>query len=141
MNQSEFEIRCQHNFIIVKELPDKYDNITLPEVCQFVDAEDECTYYFKYAVLEGGNVTLLIREDKDCPPLLPVLAIILGVIAGIVIIGLVLLLLWKLLTIIHDRREFANFEKERLQSKWDTGENPIFHAATTTYQNPVYGGK
>jgi len=141
MNESDFEIKCPFNFYIVKELPEKFEEVVLPEACQFVDPEDECTYYFKYFVMEDGNVTIWIREDKDCPPLLPVLAIILGVIAGIVIIGLVLLLLWKLLTIIHDRREYANFEKERLQSKWDTGENPIFHAATTTYNNPVYGGK
>jgi protocadherin alpha len=46
--------------------------------------------------------------------------IVLGVIGAIVLIGLALLLLWKLLTTIHDRREFAKFEKERMMAKWDT---------------------
>lgn len=46
--------------------------------------------------------------------------IILGVIAAIVLIGLALLLLWKMVTTIHDRREFARFEKERMMAKWDT---------------------
>jgi len=45
---------------------------------------------------------------------------VLGVIGAIVLIGLALLLLWKLLTTIHDRREFAKFEKERMMAKWDT---------------------
>jgi hypothetical protein len=45
---------------------------------------------------------------------------VLGVIGAIVLIGLALLLLWKLLTTIHDRREFARFEKERMMAKWDT---------------------
>lgn len=48
------------------------------------------------------------------------LGIVLGVIAAIVLIGLALLLLWKLLTTIHDRREFARFEKERMMAKWET---------------------
>lgn len=41
-------------------------------------------------------------------------------IAAIVLMGLAILLLWKLLTTIHDRREFARFEKERMMAKWDT---------------------
>jgi protocadherin alpha len=65
----------------------------------------------------------------------------LGVIVGIVIIGLALLLIWKLLTTLHDRREFAKFEKERALAKWDTGQNPIYKGATTTFKNPTYGGK
>lgn len=46
--------------------------------------------------------------------------IVLGVIAAIVLIGMAILLLWKLLTSIHDRREFARFEKEKMMAKWDT---------------------
>lgn len=46
--------------------------------------------------------------------------IIMGVIGAIVLIGMALLLLWKLLTTINDRREFAKFEKERMIAKWDT---------------------
>jgi protocadherin alpha len=52
--------------------------------------------------------------------LIYVIGIVLGVIGAIVLIGLALLLLWKLLTTIHDRREFAKFEKERMMAKWDT---------------------
>jgi hypothetical protein len=46
-------------------------------------------------------------------------ALVLGVIGGIVLIGLLLLLIWKIVTSIHDRREYAKFEKERAMSKWD----------------------
>lgn len=48
------------------------------------------------------------------------LAIVGGVVGGIVAVGLALLLIWKLFTFIHDRREFAKFEKERQNAKWDT---------------------
>lgn len=76
--------------------------------------------------------------DLDCPAPLPVLVIVLIVIAGIVLLGLLLLCLWKLLTVIYDRREYARFDKDRLNAKWDSNQNPIFKQATTTYKNPVY---
>ena len=43
-----------------------------------------------------------------------------GVIGATVAIGLVLILMWKVFTTIHDRREFAKFEDERKNARWDT---------------------
>lgn len=57
---------------------------------------------------------------SDCPTGPDIIPIVAGVVAGIVLIGLALLLIWKLLMIIHDRREFAKFEKEKMNAKWDT---------------------
>jgi protocadherin alpha len=42
------------------------------------------------------------------------------VVGGLVLIYLALLLVWKLLMVIHDRWEFAKFEKEKMNAKWDT---------------------
>jgi integrin beta 1 len=87
------------------------------------------------------------------------LGIVLGVIAAVVLLGMAILLLWKLFTTIHDRREFAKFEKEAMMARWDTvhwefcelnsrikgflfqGENPIYKQATSTFKNPTYAGK
>lgn len=92
-------------------------------LCTFYD-EDECRYQFVYneTVVKDGTVTLGVRaqENPECPPKVFLLGIVLGVIAAIVLIGMAMLLLWKLLTTIHDRREFARFEKERMMAKWDT---------------------
>lgn len=55
----------------------------------------------------------------ECPSGPDIIPIVAGVVAGIVLIGLALLLIWKLLMIIHDRREFAKFEKEKMNAKWD----------------------
>ena len=61
----------------------------------------------------------LSRQDLNCfHPLIA--GIVLGVIGAIVAIGLALILMWKVFTTIHDRREFARFEKERMMAKWDT---------------------
>lgn len=39
--------------------------------------------------------------------------------ASVVVLGVALLLLWKLLTGVHDRREFAHFQRELEQRRWD----------------------
>lgn len=58
-------------------------------------------------------------SKTGCTAPVNVLAIVLGVIGAILLIGLILLLIWKLLVTIHDRREFARFEKEREKARWD----------------------
>ncbi|KAH8420291.1 hypothetical protein KR009_008821 [Drosophila setifemur] len=108
------------------------------QICTFFD-EDDCRFEFKYS--EQGELIVHAQEEKECPPKIFMLGIVLGVIAAIVLVGLAILLLWKLLTTIHDRREFARFEKERMNAKWDTGENPIYKQATSTFKNPMYAGK
>lgn len=59
-------------------------------------------------------------RSSECPPEVNVLAIVLGVIAGIVFFGIILLLIWKLFTTISDKRELARFEKEAMNARWDT---------------------
>uniref|UniRef100_A0A672Q5V8 Integrin beta subunit cytoplasmic domain-containing protein n=1 Tax=Sinocyclocheilus grahami TaxID=75366 RepID=A0A672Q5V8_SINGR len=76
----------------------------------------------------------------ECPSGPDIIPIVAGVVAGIVLIGLALLLIWKLLMIIHDLREFAKFEKEKMNARWDTGDNPIYKSAVTTVVNPKYEG-
>ncbi|XP_023220338.1 integrin beta-PS-like [Centruroides sculpturatus] len=110
------------------------------KLCAFRD-DDDCKFFFTYRIDSDGYVKIHVQRTKDCPEPVNILAIVLGVIGGIVAVGLALLLIWKLLTTIHDRREFAKFEKERQMAKWDTGENPIYKQATSTFKNPTYGGK
>lgn len=108
--------------------------------CWFYD-DDDCRVTFVYGYDDEGEFVVRVQKTKECPPVLNILGIILGVIGAVVAIGFALLLLWKLFTVIHDRREFARFEKERQMAKWDTGENPIYKQATSTFKNPTYGGK
>lgn len=90
------------------------------QLCVFID-DDDCKAQFKYRYSEKDDIVIVVvQETKDCPEPVDVLAIVIGVILGIVLIGLALLLIWKLLTTVHDRREFAKFEKERMMAKWDT---------------------
>lgn len=87
--------------------------------CWFYD-DDDCRVTFVYGYDDEGEFVVRVQKTKECPPVLNILGIILGVIGAVVAIGFALLLLWKLFTVIHDRREFARFEKERQMAKWDT---------------------
>ncbi|KAI8489904.1 Integrin beta-1 [Branchiostoma belcheri] len=106
---------CNPKAIIVDELK-QGDEVTR---CVFKD-EDDCSFIFTYGNGLDGNTEIEVQRTKVCPEEVNILAIILGVIGGILGIGLALLLIWKLLMTIHDRREFAKFEKERMNAKWDT---------------------
>ncbi|KAG8227222.1 hypothetical protein J437_LFUL003428 [Ladona fulva] len=90
------------------------------EHCSVPDHAD-CTYFFDYWYnMTSQSIHVHASRAKQCPPPVDVLGIVAGVIGSIVLAGLVLLLIWKLLTDLHDRREFAKFEKERQMAKWDT---------------------
>ncbi|XP_014878164.1 integrin beta-1 isoform X2 [Poecilia latipinna] len=108
--------------------------------CKEKDAND-CWIYYVYTVTNSSEKVVYVLDKPDCPKGPDLIPIVAGVVAGIVLIGLALLLIWKLLMIIHDRREFAKFEKEKMNAKWDTGENPIYKSAVTTVVNPKYEGK
>nr|KAG5690036.1 hypothetical protein BaRGS_009843 [Batillaria attramentaria] len=129
--------KCRQDLIRVRDTLEVRPGV---RKCQFRD-DDDCLFSFTYEYLPRGEVQITVQQTKACPESVNVLAIVGGVVGGIVAVGLALLLIWKLLTFIHDRREFAKFEKERQNAKWDTGGNPIYKQATSTFTNPTYSGK
>ncbi|XP_022609751.1 integrin beta-1 isoform X1 [Seriola dumerili] len=136
------EQKCSYfNLIKVKDrdkLPQPND-ASYPVVhCKERDAND-CWFYYTYAVNNNTQKEVHVVDTLDCPAGPDIIPIVAGVVAGIVLIGLALLLIWKLLMIIHDRREFAKFEKEKMNAKWDTQENPIYKSPINQFQNPSYG--
>uniref|UniRef100_A0A8C5MHH6 Integrin beta n=1 Tax=Leptobrachium leishanense TaxID=445787 RepID=A0A8C5MHH6_9ANUR len=108
--------------------------------CKEKDVED-CWFYYTYSVNSNSEIHVHVVKDPECPSGPDIIPIVAGVVAGIVLIGLALLLIWKLLMIIHDRREFAKFEKEKMNAKWDTQENPIYKSPINNFKNPNYGRK
>ncbi|GAV06686.1 hypothetical protein RvY_16633 [Ramazzottius varieornatus] len=110
------------------------------KICQFRDESDFCTFFFSYYEIPGtiNGRMVEIQKTKVCPETVGAWAVILGIIGAVLAVGMALLLIWKILTIIHDRRQLAKFDAEVENAKWDTSGNPIFRPATNTYRNPVY---
>lgn len=63
---------------------------------------------------------------------------IIGVITAVLLGGIIALIIWKVCTTIHDHREYAKFENERNNMKWQTNKNPLYKDAYTTFQNPIF---
>lgn len=55
--------------------------------------------------------------------------------ASVVVLGVVLLLLWKLLTSIHDRREFAHFQRELEKRRWNRVSPPQTNHSVSACQS------
>ncbi|XP_026770671.3 integrin beta-3b [Pangasianodon hypophthalmus] len=108
--------------------------------CTYKD-EDDCVQRFQYYEDNSGKSILSVVKEPDCPKGPDILVVLLFVAGAILILGLVSLLIWKLLVTIHDRREFAKFEEERARAKWETGHNPLYKGATSTFMNITYRGK
>lgn len=63
---------------------------------------------------------MIFFVPTDCPKPPNIPMIMLGVSLAILLIGVVLLCIWKLLVSFHDRKEVAKFEAERSKAKWQT---------------------
>ncbi|KAM4534859.1 integrin beta-3a [Fundulus diaphanus] len=107
--------------------------------CSYKD-ENDCIVHFQYYEDKTGNSVLYVVKEPECPQGPDILVVLLSVAGAILLLGLVGLLIWKLMVTIHDRKEFAKFEEERAKAKWDTGNNPLYKGATSTFTNVTYRG-
>ncbi|KAL3282739.1 hypothetical protein HHI36_005908 [Cryptolaemus montrouzieri] len=129
------ELKCTpYVFQEVEEI--KEDELRKGErMCRFLDRKT-CSILYKYYYDGDKNLIVKVQKYKRCPP--NALVWTLGVIGTIVLAALVMLLVWKLFTTIHDRREYVKFENERKNLKWHRDENPLYRDAITTFKNPCY---
>uniref|UniRef100_A0A8C9L321 Integrin beta n=1 Tax=Panthera tigris altaica TaxID=74533 RepID=A0A8C9L321_PANTA len=80
---------------------------------------------------------IYVDDSRECAAGPQVAPIVGGIVAGVVLIGILLLGIWKVLTHVSDLREYRRFEKEKLKSQWNN-DNPLFKSATTTVMNPKF---
>ncbi|KAB5583751.1 hypothetical protein PHYPO_G00099270 [Pangasianodon hypophthalmus] len=59
-------------------------------------------------------------------------------VSGIVFIGILIIIIYKILLELYDRREYHNFLKAQENTKWEEGSNPLYKEATTTVLNPLH---
>ncbi|XP_028662245.1 integrin beta-6 isoform X1 [Erpetoichthys calabaricus] len=103
-----------------------------------LQSENECIVSFDMTTDDNGKNVIYNLQKIDCPEPPNIPMIILGVSMSILTIGIILLIIWKLLVSVHDRKEVAKFEAERAKAKWQTGTNPLFRSSTTTFKNVTY---
>ncbi|KAL3282735.1 hypothetical protein HHI36_005905 [Cryptolaemus montrouzieri] len=104
-------------------------------VCRFLDTKT-CSILYKYSYDTNKNLAVKVQKYKRCPP--NPLVWTGSVVGSIVLIALISLIIWKLFTSIYDRREYARFENERKNLKWNRNENPLYRDVVATFKNPSY---
>ncbi|KOC68093.1 Integrin beta-PS [Habropoda laboriosa] len=137
--------QCLHQIDIVDKVVEdlEKDLESGARVCR-TPGDAGCTFVFKYEYYRGGTggdikiFKIQAEKERTCSVPINALGVAVGLIVSTVIIGLLILLIWKILTSIHDKREYAKFERERVLAKWDRGDNPLYKQATTTFSNPMY---
>ncbi|XP_019772108.2 integrin beta-PS-like [Dendroctonus ponderosae] len=121
---------------IVKKLNDtKREGVN---VCR-VPVEDQCTVVFEYSYDENNMLFVTAEEKMTCRIIPDLFVYIISVIGTILLIGIITMIIWKVVTTFHDKKEYARFLNERDQTKWSAGENPLYKPGTSHFQNPVYG--
>nr|CAD7453236.1 unnamed protein product [Timema tahoe] len=130
--------KCSNCSFSVKPVDDITDDGYDSEedtLCRGKD-DGDCSFQFRYRYAEKV-LTVWGQRKKECGA--NVWAVVFGLIGATVLIGLLFIIVWKVLTTIHDQREYAKFEKERAQSRWDRGDNPLYKPSTSTFSNPTFG--
>nr|BAD15077.1 integrin beta Hr1 precursor [Halocynthia roretzi] len=104
----------------------------------------ECDIKFKVVWKRSTNdYHLLVKEfdkNSDCRDPINPLLYVLPIVAGIVLIGLIALAVWKVYQTMRDKKEWENFEREMKQSRWTKDINPVFVNPSAKFENPSYGG-
>ncbi|XP_076870725.1 integrin beta-7 isoform X2 [Brachyhypopomus gauderio] len=59
-------------------------------------------------------------------------------VTSIIVIGIVIIIVYRILLEIYDRREYQHFVKAQQEANWNTTPNPLFKGATTTTLNPLH---
>jgi len=107
--------------------------------CSFTDTESGCDFAFTYEYRASTrDYAVFARKDQQCPEKLDVVQVVLGSVGAVVALGLLTLILWKILTSIHDRKEYQKFEKESKNVQFGVGKNPLFVPATVNIENPSF---
>uniref|UniRef100_A0A8D0A6F7 Integrin beta n=1 Tax=Sander lucioperca TaxID=283035 RepID=A0A8D0A6F7_SANLU len=61
------------------------------------------------------------------------LMVLLAVVGSILLVGVVLLAVWKLVITIHDRREFSRFQSARSRARYEMASNPLYKQPVSTH--------
>jgi hypothetical protein len=114
------------NYTVVQQLDEQLNNSTVSlfrHQCQKRTRDNDCDIIFTYERIDGEDdeelVFKIAKANRICAQKADLFIGSISVIAGVILVGLALLLIWKLITEILDRKEFARFQKELNKANWD----------------------
>lgn len=106
------------------------------------ELSDEAGCYFYFAVTKNdSSYSVFVKRAKDCAREANIAAIVGGVGGAILLIGLLLIAIWKIYVTINDRREYARFLKANETARPHVVTNPLYEKPEVTVANPMYTGQ
>ncbi|KAI4879453.1 hypothetical protein NFI96_022890 [Prochilodus magdalenae] len=91
---------------------------------------------YDVTVNEDGSVVI---KYADLPQSIDKTKVIIGTsVSAIILIGIAIIIVYKVLLELYDLREYRSFVKAQEQTDWKETQNPLFQGATTTVQNPLH---
>ena len=142
--ENDPDLTCSSSCIDYNALYDTYDintytiPNTIPDSTQHCSLSTvECKYVYYIAV--SINSTLVYEvEPESCLPI-PIWAIVLIILCGLIIIGISIIVVIKLILMYRDYREYKEFLWEVNQAKQTKQDNPVYLNPITETMNPVHG--
>lgn len=128
--------RCENVEIVPILYNEEYNLTEYHKFCILRDTSGCLIYFNIYDA--GSNRSIQIKSRKRCPqrPIDP-LPLGLGISGAVVVVGITLIIIWKILSLISDRMEYSKFEAEIKEPIWKKAMNPIYMECSTTTQNPI----
>ncbi|XP_062853098.1 integrin beta-7 [Trichomycterus rosablanca] len=91
------------------------------------------TYNIK--LLDNGSISIVYG---DLPQTIDRTKVIIGTsVSAIILIGIVIIIIYRILLEVYYQREYHSFLKSQEQNQWGDG-NPLYKGATTTVLNPLH---
>ncbi|XP_014029090.1 integrin beta-5 isoform X2 [Salmo salar] len=113
---------CKDEIITVETLKTEDPNAVL---CLY-KTENECVMKFMYSEHANGMSVLTALKEPECGAAPDAMTVLLAVVGSILLVGIVLLAIWKLVITVHDRREFARFQSARCRARYEMASNPLY---------------
>ncbi|XP_070693758.1 integrin beta-5 [Pempheris klunzingeri] len=95
--------------------------------------DNDCVMKFTYSEHASGRSILTALKEPECGGGPDAMMVLLAVVGSILLVGVVLLAVWKLVITIHDRREFARFQSARSRARYEMASNPLYKQPVSTH--------
>ncbi|KAJ8025015.1 Integrin beta-3 [Holothuria leucospilota] len=132
---------CSQIIKNVTELPE--GNVT-ESMCNFSDGYN-CSIRFVYEKASNGTTIIYVKGDKDCAYSEKIVKgvqlhiLIICIVSGIIVIGLILILMYRLYIWHLDQVEYKHFLEEKQKANWSQKTNPLYKKSEQKFINPMYG--
>uniref|UniRef100_A0A8C6PRI1 Integrin beta n=1 Tax=Nothobranchius furzeri TaxID=105023 RepID=A0A8C6PRI1_NOTFU len=109
------------------------ENLEPDAVLCLYKTDNDCVMKFTYSEHASGLSLLTALAEPECGGAPDAFMVLLVVVGSILLIGIVLLAIWKLVITIHDHQEFARFQSARSRARYEMASNPLYKQPVSTH--------